>query len=157
MQLLLLVRNIFCHFGQGARKRVFLISHHLILRPLFLYPGKLTSRVQPGRIGHLHTHSIRQSTADLRTVGGLDQVANNYYTLKQGTLLFATVHKLTGLITVLRLLVQGGWIGQREGFIRLPRGFIGQFFLFENIVLQTKHNKSNTKKIYLFYFNSMAT
>ena len=114
-------------------------------------------RVEPGRIGHLYTHSIRQSTADLRTVGGLDQVANNYYTLKQGTLLFATVHKLTGLITVLRLLVQGGWIGQREGFIRLPRGFIGQFFLFENIVLQTKHNKYNTKKIYLFYFNSLAT
>ena len=86
------------------------------------------NRVQPGRIGHLHTHSIRHSTADLRTVGGLDQVANNYYTLKQGTLLFATVHKLTGLITVLRLLVQGGWIGQREGFIRLPSGSIGQFF-----------------------------
>ena len=107
-------------------------------------------RVEPGRIGHLHTHFIRQSSADLMTVGGPDQVANNYYTLKQGTLLFATVHKLTGLITVLRLLVQGGWIGQREGFIRLPSGFIGQFFLFENIVLQTKHNKSNTKKSIYF-------
>ena len=81
-------------------------------------------------------------------VGELDQVANNYYMLKQGTLLFATVHKLTGLIIVLKLLVQRGWVGQREGFIRLPRGFIGQFFLFAN--KQTKHNKSNTKKIYLF-------
>ena len=57
---------------------------------------KPKSRVEPGRIGHLHTHSIRQSVADLMTVGGQDQVANNYYTLKQGTLLFATVHKLTG-------------------------------------------------------------
>ena len=66
--------------------------------------------------------------------GELDQVANNYYMLKQGTLLFATVHKLTGLIIDLRLLVQGGWIRQREGFIRLPRGVIRQFFLFENIV-----------------------
>ena len=91
-------------------------------------------RVEPGRIGHLHTHFIRQSALDLMAVGELDQVANNYYMLKQGTLLFATVHKLTGLIIVLRLLVQGGWIGQREGFIKLPRGFIGQFFLFENIV-----------------------
>ena len=44
-----------------------------------------------------------------------DQVANNYYTLKQGTLLFATVHKLTGLIIVLRLLVQrGGSDRERE-------------------------------------------
>ena len=92
-------------------------------------------RVAPGRIGHLHTHFIRQSAADLMVVGGLDQVANNYYTLKQGTLLFATVHKLTGLIIVFKAVgARGGWIGQREGFIRLPRGFIGQFFLFENIV-----------------------
>ena len=100
------------------------------LRSRYILPSKY--RVEPGRIGH--THFIRQSAADLMTVGGLDQVANNYYTLKQGTLLFATVHKLTGLIIVLRLLMQGGWIGQREGFVRLPRGFIGQFFLFENIV-----------------------
>ena len=28
---------------QGARKRVFLLSHHLILRPLFVCPGKLMS------------------------------------------------------------------------------------------------------------------
>ena len=55
------------------------------------------------------------------TVGGLDQIANNYYTLKQGTLLFATVHKLTGLIIVLRLLVLGGWIGQR-GVHQTPKG-----------------------------------
>ena len=27
-------------------------------------------------------------------------------------------HKLTGLIIVLRLLVQEGWIGQKEGFTR---------------------------------------
>ena len=94
----------------------------------------VVGRVEPGRIGHLYTHFIRQLAVDLMAVGELDQVANNYYMLKQGTLLFATVHKLTGLIIVLRLLVQGGWIGQREGFIRLPRGFIGQFFLFENIV-----------------------
>ena len=100
---------------------------------LFSYLFKI-DRVEPGRIGHLHTHFIRQSAADLMAVGEPDQVANNYYMLKQGTLLFATVHKLTGLIIVLRLLVQGGWIGQREGFIRLPRGFIGQFFLFKNIV-----------------------
>ena len=76
------------------------------------YKSSWGMRVEPGRIGHLHTHFTRQSAADLMTVGGLDQVANNDYTLKQGTLLFATVHKLTGLITVLRLLVQGGWIGQ---------------------------------------------
>ena len=81
------------------------------------------------------------------TVGGLDQVANNYYTLNQGTLLFATVHKLTGLIIVLRLLVQGGWIGQREGFIRLPREFIGQFFLFENIKKQNITNPTQRKSI----------
>ena len=110
----------------------------------------LLGRVELGRIGHFHTHSIRQSAADLMTVGGLDQVANNYYTLKQGTLLFATVHKLTGIITVLRLFGARGWIGQREGFIRLPRGFIGQFFLFENTVLQTKHNKPTQRKSIYF-------
>ena len=84
------------------------------------------ARVEPGRIGHLHTHFIRQSAADLRTVGGLDQVANNYYTLKQGTLLFATVHKLTGLITVLRLLVQGGVDRTERGVYQTHR----QLFLF---------------------------
>ena len=43
MQLLLLVKIFSANLGQGARKRVFLISHHLILRPLFVCPGKLTS------------------------------------------------------------------------------------------------------------------
>ena len=68
----------------------------------FTYP-RMTSfsdpkgiRVEPGRIGHLHNHFIGQSAADLMAVGELDQVANNYYMLKQGTLLFVTVHKLTG-------------------------------------------------------------
>ena len=40
---LLLVKIFSANLGQGARKRVFLISHHLILRPLFVCPGKLTS------------------------------------------------------------------------------------------------------------------
>ena len=40
MQLPLLVK---INLVQGARKRVFLISHHLILRALFVCPGKLTS------------------------------------------------------------------------------------------------------------------
>ena len=56
------------------------------------------------------------------TVGGPDQVANNYYTIKQGTLLFATVHKLTGLITVLRLLVQGGVDRTERGVHQTPKG-----------------------------------
>ena len=87
-------------------------------------------------------------------VGELDQVANNYYMLKQGTLLFATVHKLTGLIIVLRLLVQGGWIGQREGFIRLPRGFImtsdSSFFLK---ILSSKQKITNPTQRKSIYFN----
>ena len=43
MQLPLLVKIFSANLEQGARKRVFLISHHLILRPLFVCPGKLTS------------------------------------------------------------------------------------------------------------------
>ena len=43
MQLPLLVKIFSANLGQGARKRVFIISHQLILRPLFVCPGKLTS------------------------------------------------------------------------------------------------------------------
>ena len=81
-----------------------------------MFRNTFNVRVQPWRIGHLHTHFIRQSAADLMTVGGLDQVANKYYTLKQGTLLFAaTVHKLTGLTIVFRLLVPGGGSYREKG------------------------------------------
>ena len=103
--------------------------------------GNCYSRVEPGRIGHLHTHFIRQS----------DQVANNYYMLKQGTLLFATVHKLTGLIIVLRLLVQVGWIGQREGFIRLPGDSSDSSFFLK--ILSNKQNITNPTQRKPIYFN----
>ena len=82
------------------------------------------------------------------TVGGPDQVANNYYTIKQGTLLFATVHKLTGLITVLRLLVQGGWIGQREGFIDSQGGSSDSSFFLK--ILSYKQNITNPTQKNLF-------
>ena len=82
-------------------------------------------------------------------VGGLDQVANNYYTLKQGTLLFATVHKQTGLIIVLRLLVQGGWIGQGEGSSDSQGGPSDSSFFLK--ILSNKQNITNpTQRIYLF-------
>ena len=84
-------------------------------------------------------------------VGELDQVANNYYMLKQGTLLFATVHKLTGLIIVLRLMVQGGWIGQREGFIRLPSGSSDSSSFLK--ILSNKQKITNPTHRKSTYFN----
>ena len=109
-----------------------------------------TCRVEPGRIGHLHTHFIRQSSADLMTVGGPDQVANNYYTLKQGTLLFATVHKLTGLITVLRLLVQGGGSDTERGSSDSQGGSSDSSFFLK--ILSYKQNITNpTQKKSIFF------
>ena len=83
-------------------------------------------------------------------VGGLDQVTNNYYTLKQGTLLFATVHKLTGLITVLRLLVQGRGSDRERGSSDSQGGSSDSSFFLK--ISSNKQNITNPtqRKIYLF-------
>ena len=90
------------------------------------------------------------------TIGGLDQVTNNYYTLKLGTLLFATVHKLTGLIIVLRLLVQGGWtIGggsDRERASSDSQGGSSDSSFFLKI-LSNKQNITNPTQRKSIYFN----
>ena len=85
------------------------------------------------------------------TVGGPDQVANNYYTIKQGTLLFATVHKLTGLITVLRLLVQGGGGSDRERGSSDSQGGSSDSSFFLKILSYKQNITNPTQKIYLFY------
>ena len=85
------------------------------------------------------------------TVGGLEQVANNYYTLKQGTLLFATVHKLTGIIIVLRLLVQGGGSDRERGSSDSQGGSSDSSFSLK--ILSNKQNITNPTQRKPIYFN----